>query len=137
MLPAVVSSDLRRIYGVFLRQSTQLDTPEDRLTDADIKRWAFLTGVPESTLCDQIAIYLALGFQNSELTFQFCDAVVNDIFGVVISAHVEIQDIFYQIYCAFDGGEYEHKYRRGEDPVEAYTRPYIVHILAGLSAGSS
>src|SRR5665213_1100407 len=98
----------------------------------DIERRSALTGTPRSVLCDQVAIHLARGFHRSELTFEFCDAIVNDIFGVVTSAEGDWPALFYQVYCAFDEGEYEHRDRPDEDPVEVYTRPYITQIVTGL-----
>jgi hypothetical protein len=136
MLHDVVLADLKTIYGIHLLQPTQENTPRDRITKDDMERWSTLTGAPRSALCDQIAIYLARGFHNSELTFEFCDAIVNDIFGIVTSVEGDWSDLFYQVYCAFDEGEYEHRGRPDEDPVEVYTRPYITQIVAGLPSSN-
>jgi hypothetical protein len=134
MLLDTVRSDLRKIYGDYLLQETTQNVP--RLREGDIQRWSALTDTSRSVLCDQIAIYLAQGFHRSELTFEFCDAIVNDIFGVLTSADEGWPALFFRVYCAFDEGEYEHRDRPAEDPVEVYTRPYIAQIVADL-AGSN
>ena len=72
---------------------------------------------------------LARGFHNSELSFEFCDAVVNDIHGVITSANEIRPTLFWDVYLAFDEGEYYHNDKRDEDPSEAYTRPMIARIL--------
>jgi len=99
------------------------------LAEDDIQRWSTLVGEPRAVLYDQIAIYLARGFHNSELTFDFCDAIVNDIHGVITSADETRPALFWEIYLAFDEGEYYQNEMRDEDPVDVYTRPLIARIV--------
>ena len=103
--------------------------PVPGLTEADVKRWSALLDEPRSTLYDQIAKNLALGFHASEMTFAFCDAVVNDLHGVITSADEHRPALFWEIFLAFDEGEYYHGNNRDEDPVEVYTRPMIARIV--------
>ena len=99
------------------------------LNEGDIERWSALIDEPRAVLYDRIAIYLARGFHRSELTFEFCDAVVNDIHGIITSGDEDRPDLFWAIYLAFDEGEYYHGNKRDEDPVEVYTRPQIARIM--------
>mgnify|MGYP001553734787 CR=1 FL=1 len=99
------------------------------LTDDDIQRWSTLIGKPRSALYDQIAVYLARGFHCSELEFEFCDAVVNDIHAIITLANDVRPDLFWEVYLAFDEGEYHHSNKREEDPVEVYTRPLIARFI--------
>lgn len=111
----------------------QLGYPHPRvpgLTEADIQRWSALLLEPRSTLYDQIAMNLAQGFYASEMTFAFCDAVVNDLHGLITTNDELRPALFWSIYLAFDEGEYYHKNNRDEDPVEVYTRPMIASIVA-------
>jgi hypothetical protein len=103
--------------------------PVPGLTEADVKRWSALLDEPRSTLYDQIAMNLALGFHASEMTFAFCDAVVNDLHGVIILADEHRHALFWEVFLAFDEGEYYHGNNRDEDPVEVYTRPMIARIV--------
>jgi hypothetical protein len=82
-------------------------------------------------LYDQIALFLAKGFHASELTFAFCDAVINDLFGVITATDEHRPEFFWAVYLAFDEGEYYHGSNRDEDPVEVYTRPMISRVLDG------
>ena len=103
------------------------------LNEADIRRWSALIGEPRLALYDQVATYLARGFHCGKLAFEFCDAILNDMFGLITSANDEkLPDLFYQIYYAFDEGEYYHRDKPDEDPVEAYTRPQIARIIENL-----
>jgi hypothetical protein len=99
------------------------------LSDGDIERWSALIEEPRAVLYDRIAIYLARGFHRSELTFEFCDAVLNDIHGIITSGDEGRPDLFWAVYLAFDEGEYYHENKKDEDPVEVYTRPQIARIV--------
>ncbi len=128
-----VLADLEKIYGPYQARTIQPNVPRDRLTKDDIQRWTALTGASTSALYDQIAIYLAKGFHSSDLTFDFCDAVANDLFGFINSVEEEFPKCFYDVYCAFDEGEYFHRAAPEKDPIEAYTRPLIAQIAATIS----
>jgi hypothetical protein len=99
------------------------------LAKDDVQRWADAVGEPPSVLYDRIAIYLARGFHSSELPYAFCSAVVNGIFGLITSDENRPR-LFWDVYLAFD--EAERHQRNGRDPVDMYTRPRIVRIVAGL-----
>ena len=116
-----VLSDLKSIYGIYLLQTEQPIPPKNRLTEDDVQKWSTLMGVPRSVLYDQIAIHLARSFNESELTFLFCDWILNDIHGLITTNDEERPALFWQVYLAFDEGEYYHANKRDEDPVEVYT----------------
>jgi hypothetical protein len=128
----VVLSDLRSIYGVYLLPTDQ-PYPKIRLKEKDVQRWSTLSGVPRSTLYDQIAIHLARAFYESELTFAFCDWILNDIHGIITTNDEARPELFWKVYLAFDEGEFYHTDKRDEDPAEVYTRPMVAKILAGSS----
>ena len=77
------------------------------------------------------ALYLAKSFDENSLDFEFCDGAMNWLHWFMLEE--EFLDscdnklpIAYDIYIAFDSGEYE----RSEDdetinPIEKYTRPEI------------
>lgn len=102
-------------------------------TEDDLRAWSKALEVSITTLTDQIAIYLATGFSKDELSYDFCDAVVNRLFHVAIDG--EPPDLLWSVYLAFDEGEYHHPGDAADvDPVEVYTRPMIAEILAELAA---
>src|SRR5258708_39521668 len=72
------------------------------ISEDKIQRWSALIGEPRAVLYDRIAVYLARGFHNSELSFEFCDAIANDIYGVITSAAESRPTLFWQVYLAFD-----------------------------------
>jgi hypothetical protein len=110
----------------------QLGYPHARvpgLTEVDVQRWSTMLGESRSHLYDRIATHLVNRFQTSELSFAFSDAVVNDLFGVITFADESRPPLFWDVYLAFDEGEYYHGNNRDEDPVEVYTRTMIARIL--------
>jgi hypothetical protein len=106
------------------------------LTADHIQKWSALLCQSEAHLYDQIAIYLARGFHSYELDFEFCDALVNDIYGLIVSSpDAHLPDLFYEVYSAFDEGEFWHKGQpRENDPVDFYARPLIAGIVEKSSA---
>jgi len=131
---ADIINELKTLYD------DQLGFPDCRapgLTEANVERWSASFGQSRSTLYDQIALHLACGFHSSELTYSFCDIVMVDLSGVITSANESNPDLFWEIYLAFDEGEYYHGDKRDEDPVEVYTRPMIARIVGSAQSASS
>jgi hypothetical protein len=126
----VVRDELMRIYR---SEAGKSYSHRARLTNEDIQRWTALIGEPRSVLYDRIAVYLARGFHNSELDFEICDTIINEIHGIITAMDDSRPGLFGEVYLAFDGGEFYHEDKRDEDPVEIYTRPRIAVILEKLS----
>jgi hypothetical protein len=107
-------------------------TLDRHLTESDVLRWSTVGGRSRSQVFEEIAMFLALSFNTSELSFEFCDALVNDLFGPYTDTSRPKSELFWDVYLAFDEGEYYHDSNRDEDPVETYTRPMIARIVEAL-----
>ena len=104
MAADLVLSELRKIYQA---QAVRPDFRGSiRLTDGDIQRWADLLGTCRPQVYDELAICLARGFHASELTFEFCDAVMNGIHDHIANADERRPELFWNVCVAFDEGEY-------------------------------
>jgi hypothetical protein len=114
-----VATDLFRLYG----------PTGEGLTETDVSRWSEWLQTDRGTLYDRIALFLARGFHNGELPFDFCDRIVNDIHDVIIVADECRPEIYWETYLAFDEGEYFHNNNREEDPVDLFTKPLIARIV--------
>jgi hypothetical protein len=121
---------IRELKALYIECEDGPPARRSRLTETEVRRWSAWVG-SRASLYDQIAFYLACGFHSSELTFTFCDWVINDLFGVITSKGEDRPNLFWAVYLAFDEGEYDHGSNRDEDPVEAYTRPMISRIIEG------
>jgi hypothetical protein len=105
-----------------------------RISMEDADRWASALGVTGAGLCNLIAANLAESFHVGRRSFDFCDAVANELFVYFIERGGDSRtDLYWPVFLAFDAGEFT---RSGEDddPVERYTRPQIAEIVAALRA---
>ena len=101
------------------------------LTEAQIQQWTSISKISRKEFFNALAEYLAHGFEKRELSFDFCDVVIN---ALAAHAGVDYYDqIFWQIYLAFDRGEYLMPSEpEGTAPSEKYTRPRLAEILKAL-----
>lgn len=101
-----------------------------RLTHDDIVRWAgafdnldFFTGS---------AIEIGRGYHAGELTYTFCDGAMNDLWSSVQEGFRpddnELPEPFFEIYEAFDAGEFHRKYDKSDNPVAEFTDPAIAEL---------
>jgi hypothetical protein len=128
------ASDIIDELKTFYKDEVEYRSLERHLTETDVERWSNESGWSRSQLFDEIAKLLALGYNASELSFHFCDMVVNDLASPVTNTSPPRPQIFWEVYSAFDEGEYYHGNNRDEDPVEVYTRPMIAQIVEVLGA---
>jgi hypothetical protein len=131
------ASDIIDELKTFYKDDVEYRSIDRHLNEADVERWCNVCGWPRSQLFDEIAKCLALGYKASDLSFHFCDMVVNDLAGPVTNTSGPRPQIFWKVYSAFDEGEYYHGDNRDEDPVEVYTRPMIARIVEVMGAKPS
>ncbi|MDP5144444.1 hypothetical protein ORJ00_16970 [Rheinheimera baltica] len=87
---------------------------------------------------NSFALALAKGYQDKRYDFEFSDGAANWLFGFMTdevflnSNNNTLPSPAYDVYLAFDEGEYHHK-GDAEDVVaeEKYTKPRINEILSG------
>ncbi|PCE33506.1 hypothetical protein BZL54_04585 [Burkholderia ubonensis subsp. mesacidophila] len=83
---------------------------------------------------DALALALARGYHDGKLSFAFCDSIVNILVEKVYSDAVAQRDtwppLFWDVFLAFDAGEFFRPGERHIDPAEKYTRPLIAAIVA-------
>jgi hypothetical protein len=104
-----VWSELTAIYA---DRREQRPSFASSLKELDIDRWGAYLASSRGHLYDQISLKLARGFADGELDFTFCDAVVNDIHGVITFSGGERPPLFWSVFIAFDNGEYYHDNNR-------------------------
>jgi hypothetical protein len=95
-----------------------------------IDDWAWRCGMSVGHFLDECAIRLARCFAAGELSFDFCDAVVNDLYGVCVHKRLMNFPIeFWQVYEAFDAGEFHRSADQSDDPIAEHTIPMIWKFL--------
>ena len=123
-----IISELKTIY----KDGVPYSALDRHLTEGDILRWSTLHGWSRSQVFEEIAKFLARSFNASELSFEFCNAIVNDLFAPYTDTAKPKSELFWDVYLAFDEGEFYHGNNREEDPVETYTRPMIARVVEVL-----
>jgi hypothetical protein len=78
----------------FHAEGVEYRSLERHLTESDVERWRNACGWSRSQFFDEIAKGLALGYNASELSFDFCDMVVNDLAGPVANTSGPKPQIF-------------------------------------------
>ena len=134
---ASVSAKLKKLSQTQPARLLDKSQPLERraiVTKALIETWALENDLQRGELYDQIAMALAVGFTRSYLDFEFCDQVANDLHAIMTLADEARPSLFWEVYNAFDEGEYDHGDGSAQDPVERYTRPQIALVVEKYSA---
>jgi hypothetical protein len=119
LLSEYVTADLKS-FRIFL------------LDDSKVTALSEEAGKSRGEFYDAIAFTLATGFQSKAFDFGFCDQIVNELHNVITVQNENRPELFWDVYLAFDAGEYYHDNDRSIDPVEAFTRPRIAEIVKNL-----
>lgn len=89
-------------------------------------------GLKPGEVCNEIALTVARRFNDSAMTFEDADAVMNAISTIILGYGqdevVTLPEPAWSIYLAFDAGEYDHG--EGADPIERFTKPLLREVLA-------
>ncbi|MAN54929.1 MAG: hypothetical protein CMI50_00435 [Paracoccus sp.] len=106
-------------------------------TEADLLAWSGGSGQALAHLYDQIATKLAVGYHEKRFSFEFCDEVVNHLYGMMIGQQAggsppPWPTLFFRVFEAFDAGEFASPNLPTHDPVKTYTDPEIAEIVRKL-----
>ena len=102
----------------------------DRITASDVDRWCRLGGLTRDQLYDGVALHLAHDYDQRKLPFGFCDVVINDLFGLSVSGEpYGVPELFWEVFEAFDAGEFHRQPDKSDDPETDFTRPMIAEFV--------
>lgn len=102
--------------------------PSARITESDIADWSG-RDVEIAALHDA-ALAVARGYRDGQLTYEVADAIMNDLWPIFLDRSSDVVSPFWDVFEAFDAGEYHRCPDRSDDPVVAYTDPMIAELLA-------
>ena len=102
---------------------------------AEVLHWVADDVGQVRSLFEEVAEFIARGYENGNLSFDLCDGIVNGMYASFLELPLtQMPPVFYDVFLAFDAGEYDHT---GDDtsvnPVEKYTNPQIRKVLEGRS----
>ncbi|CAM5224333.1 hypothetical protein [Alishewanella longhuensis] len=80
---------------------------------------------------NQLSLLIAKRFDDGEMSYEDSDYAMNGVWPIMLDYIMKkgapLVEPCYEIYCAFDAGEFDHG--DGADPVEKYTIPAIKAVL--------
>ena len=103
--------------------------PEDILEE-DVIEWA--GGLSNWEFYNSTALQIARMYHRKELNYPFCDSVMNDLWRQVrdgLRSGQPVPEPFYEIYLAFDAGEYHRKADKSDNPITEFTDPWIAELV--------
>lgn len=107
---------------------------EGSFTHDDVVRWA--GALDNFEFYNTAALQIAKHYQEGLLTYSFCDRVMNDLWTALQAGFTNdnnpMPEPFFQIYEAFDAGEYHRVKDKSDDPVADFTDPLIANLLSSL-----
>ena len=99
-------------------------------TLAEVEDLAGSLKLSVSELCDEVFRTIALRFVEGRLSFELADGMVNTLFGFSQADDgLGVTDFGWDVYLAFDAGEFEHSGEPAELQGEALTR----RLLSGIA----
>jgi hypothetical protein len=136
---------LARCEGIIRWMSTPLNQLLSRSEEAggarvsadDLAAWAGESDEDEARFFNEIGAEIAKRYNAGELSYEFCDLVVNDLWGLLMKSQLRDPqglwpDTFSEVYEAFDAGEYHRQADRSDDPIAEYTAPAVAAIVDKL-----
>ncbi len=127
------SADLD-IFNAAVQARKEIQNIAVHFSEDDIERWASSTGLTKLDLFNAIGASLAVSYHTHKAEFEFCDMAVNElvrhVYSGFASGNEKWPDLFYNVYLAFDSGEYIRIGEEDKDPSEMYTRPAIASIIS-------
>lgn len=101
----------------------------------DIEKWATERGLNLTDFLDGFGTEIAKRYHSGALSFEFCDSLVNSLWGELIDRVTKNDDVrwpddFHQVYEAFDAGEFYRLPDQSDDPESDFTKPLIAAFLA-------
>ncbi|NTZ42200.1 hypothetical protein G7A66_03645 [Altererythrobacter sp. SALINAS58] len=104
------------------------------ITEDEVLMWATERGQTASNFLDSFGFELAKRFHAGERSYAFCDEVVNELWVILtgwMGDHLSepFPNTFYEIFDAFDAGEYYRRADKSDDPVSQFTKPMIAELI--------
>ena len=127
--------DVDRIVTELREKAEQPFRPCPLTTPDDLMQW----GIDDETLnnmLDAVSLRVARCYAAGELTFEIADAIVNELYHLPIAYSARTENfwppLFWEVYLAFDSGEFHRTRDRSDDPIADHTDPAIQALILRL-----
>jgi hypothetical protein len=120
----------------FLQFALEKETKEN-LSNDDVVRWA--GRLDNWDFYNSAALEVARKYHQGQLTYSFCDWLMNQLWRSVVegltSDNGRVPEPFYEIFQAFDAGEYYRTKDKSDDPISDFTDPMIAELVSRIGPG--
>jgi len=122
---------LKDQFKQYLKDSDEYFLPElTFLKECSKQNLSFING------CDELGIALAKLYYARKIDYLFGDIIANDVSAYMISFVHRNENLwahkFWEVYEAFDAGEYYRTEDKKDDPIKEHTDPMISDFLEHL-----
>lgn len=107
----------------------------DGLTLSDLVPICERFGVEPHDVLNELSFWVAEGYLQGSLLYEFCDGVMNGIINAVVEVGMtnDMPQPAFSLYQAFDQGEWIRNSAPPEtDPSEKYTKSIVAEIMRAL-----
>ncbi len=108
------------------------EAPGQRITENHVR--SLTEDLSNEAFYNSLGLEVARRYQGGALSYTRCGSIMNDLWSVLVG-HLNSRMVpspFYEIYEAFDAGEYHRKKDKRDSPETDFTRPMIEAILANV-----
>lgn len=128
MLHTEIVSELLDDHSILLAKTGW--TPID-MEYGQIRQWSDDSNIADVELTELLALDVAARYARNEIDYGPADWIINNLFlAMTVDPLSKWSDLFFDIYNAFDSGEYRRNGDGDVEPSEKYTRPEIARILS-------
>ncbi|MGB0906176.1 MAG: hypothetical protein ACPGVT_01690 [Maricaulaceae bacterium] len=119
-----------KLYSEYIKLGDKFYLLNDTWSKLSVEK-----NIPLSETLDQFFTRLALMYNKGQINYEFGDICVNEAYGEWIFQDRSLKELvefppkFWQVYLAFDDGEWHRKEDGSDDPVAKYTDPQIRDFL--------
>ncbi|WP_166417544.1 hypothetical protein [Cochlodiniinecator piscidefendens] len=80
----------------------------------------------------EIAITVAKNYHDQSINYDTADRIMNCLWPIFLAKTTDLPPPFWDIFQAFDAGEFHRNADKSDDPVKEYTDPMITQIIARM-----
>ncbi|MEX0302736.1 MAG: hypothetical protein AB3N24_09965 [Leisingera sp.] len=107
------------------------NSPTERITSTDLTKWTARD--VDIDLLHEISLAVARSYQFQSISYQTADDVMNDLWRLFqerfLANATELPSPFWDVFEAFDAGEYHRRPDKSDNPVADHTDPMIAELL--------
>ena len=83
----------------------------------------------------EISLEIARNYQDQTISYDIADSLMNCLWSVFLEKTKDLPSPFWDVFQAFDAGEFHRAADKSDGPIKEHTNPMIDNILRRVSEG--